>query len=95
MSTTTRGQFATTQGQADVDAELAELRDGVGMKPKEIGKVFDTWNKGRLNSYLIEITGKVRARSAETINAKLATGSIETTSNTGNDTPTHANCHHR
>ena len=25
-----RGQFATTQGQADVDAELAELRDGVG-----------------------------------------------------------------
>jgi len=37
------------------------LRDGLGMKPKEIGKVFDRWNKGRLNSYLIEITGKVLA----------------------------------
>jgi 6-phosphogluconate dehydrogenase len=37
------------------------LRDGLGMKPKEIGKVFDKWNKGRLNSYLIEITGKALA----------------------------------
>lgn len=37
------------------------LRDGLGMAPKEIGKVFDTWNKGRLDSYLIEITAKVLA----------------------------------
>lgn len=37
------------------------LRDGLGMAPKEIGKVFDTWNKGRLNSYLIEITAAVLA----------------------------------
>lgn len=37
------------------------LRDGLGIKPKEIGKVFDKWNKGRLESYLIEITGKVLA----------------------------------
>lgn len=35
------------------------LRDGLGMKPKDIGKVFEKWNRGRLNSYLIEITGKV------------------------------------
>ncbi len=35
------------------------LRDGLGMAPKEIGKVFGDWNKGRLNSYLIEITAAV------------------------------------
>ncbi len=37
------------------------LRDGLGMGAKEIGKVFDGWNRGRLNSFLIEITGKVLA----------------------------------
>ena len=35
------------------------LRDGLGMAPKEIGQVFAKWNKGRLDSYLIEITAKV------------------------------------
>jgi 6-phosphogluconate dehydrogenase len=35
------------------------MRDGAGMAPAEIGNVFDRWNKGRLNSYLIEITAKV------------------------------------
>ena len=37
------------------------LRDGLGMGPKEIAPVFAGWNKGRLNSYLIEITAKVLA----------------------------------
>ncbi len=37
------------------------LRDGLGMAPKEIAAVFDRWNKGRLNSYLIEITATVLA----------------------------------
>ena len=37
------------------------LRDGLGMGAKEIAPVFGTWNKGRLNSYLIEITAKVLA----------------------------------
>ncbi len=37
------------------------LRDGLDMKPKEIGEVFAGWNKGRLNSYLIEITASVLA----------------------------------
>jgi hypothetical protein len=30
LTATGRGQFATTQGQADLDAELAQLKDGVG-----------------------------------------------------------------
>ncbi len=37
------------------------LRDGLGMNPKEIASVFDGWNKGSLNSYLIEITATVLA----------------------------------
>jgi len=35
------------------------MRDGLGMKAAEIAKVFGDWNKGKLNSYLIEITQKV------------------------------------
>ncbi|QND53943.1 NADP-dependent phosphogluconate dehydrogenase [Phyllobacterium sp. 628] len=37
------------------------LRDGLGLSPVEIGKIFDKWNTGPLNSYLIEITAKVLA----------------------------------
>jgi 6-phosphogluconate dehydrogenase len=37
------------------------LRDGLGMGAKEIAPVFSDWNKGRLNSYLIEITANVLA----------------------------------
>ena len=35
------------------------LRDGVRLAPKAIGDVFAKWNRGRLNSYLIEITAAV------------------------------------
>ena len=35
------------------------MRDGLGMSPKECADVFKEWNKGPLNSYLIEITGHV------------------------------------
>ncbi|MGI6854676.1 NADP-dependent phosphogluconate dehydrogenase [Mesorhizobium sp. 1B3] len=35
------------------------LRDGLGMAAKEIAPIFGGWNRGRLNSYLIEITAKV------------------------------------
>ncbi len=35
------------------------MRDGLGMGSAEIGSVFDTWNTGTLQSYLVEISGKV------------------------------------
>ncbi|WP_297110176.1 NADP-dependent phosphogluconate dehydrogenase [uncultured Devosia sp.] len=35
------------------------MRDGLGMSAKECADVFKEWNKGPLNSYLIEITGHV------------------------------------
>ncbi len=37
------------------------MRDGMGMSPAESSKVFFDWDKGALNSYLIEITGHVLA----------------------------------
>ncbi|MDI7863548.1 NADP-dependent phosphogluconate dehydrogenase [Rhizobiaceae bacterium n13] len=35
------------------------LRDGLGKTAPEMSAIFGEWNKGRLNSYLIEITEKV------------------------------------
>ena len=37
------------------------MRDGLGMDPAACADVFKEWNKGPLNSYLIEITGHVLA----------------------------------
>lgn len=45
------------------------LRDGLKMSASEIADVFGEWNKGRLNSYLIEITEKV-LRAADPITGK-------------------------
>ena len=39
------------------------LRDGLGMQAKEMADIFAGWNKGRLDSYLIEITASVLAAS--------------------------------
>lgn len=35
------------------------LRDGMGLQPSESAAVFDRWNAGPLNSFLIEITASV------------------------------------
>jgi len=35
------------------------MRDGLGMEPAAAADIFREWNKGPLNSYLIEITGYV------------------------------------
>ena len=37
------------------------MREGLSMSPDEIQKVFSDWNKGVLNSYLIEITRDILA----------------------------------
>src|SRR5580698_7934165 len=39
------------------------LRHGVGFEPAQIAEVFRTWNTGRLDSYLIEITAEVLAHT--------------------------------
>ncbi len=35
------------------------LRRGAGLEPAEIADIFDEWNRGELNSYLVEITAEV------------------------------------
>lgn len=35
------------------------LRKGLGLTPEEMHKIFENWNKGDLDSYLIEITAKI------------------------------------
>jgi 6-phosphogluconate dehydrogenase len=42
------------------------MRDGLRMSAVEIGKTFMKWNKGKLDSYLIEITSKVLQKTDET-----------------------------
>src|SRR5690606_29976642 len=43
------------------------LRDGLGLSAPEIGEIFEKWNAGPLNSYLIEISAKVlKAADPET-----------------------------
>jgi 6-phosphogluconate dehydrogenase len=39
------------------------LRHGIGMDPAQIAGTFRTWNRGRLDSYLIQITAEVLAHT--------------------------------
>ena len=41
------------------------MRDGLRMSADETGKTFAKWNKGKLDSYLIEITSKVLQKTDE------------------------------
>ncbi|WP_305986952.1 NADP-dependent phosphogluconate dehydrogenase [Roseibium sp. MMSF_3544] len=53
-------EYADMQMIAEV---YGVMRDGFGMPASEIGDVFETWNNGILQSYLIEISGKVAKAS--------------------------------
>ncbi len=41
------------------------LKDGLGLTPDELAGVFADWNKGELDSYLIEITAEIFAKKDE------------------------------
>ncbi len=57
-------EYADMQAIAEI---YALLRDVGGWPADKIGKLFDKWNAGPLQSYLVEITGKVlQAHDAET-----------------------------
>ncbi|HEY4199938.1 MAG TPA: NADP-dependent phosphogluconate dehydrogenase [Devosiaceae bacterium] len=51
-------EYADMQMIAEV---YGVMRDGLGLTPHAASEVFKQWNKGPLNSYLIEITGHVLA----------------------------------
>jgi 6-phosphogluconate dehydrogenase len=55
-------------GDMQLIAEAYDLlRRGLGMKAEQIADIFDEWNRGPLQSFLIEITAKIfRKRDAET-----------------------------
>lgn len=47
-------------GDMQLIAEVYDfMRKALGMSAPEIGHVFETWNKGLLNSFLIEITAQI------------------------------------
>src|SRR5690606_25599028 len=53
-------------GDMQVIAEAYDLMNrGLGMTPEAIGEVFDTWNRGRLKSYLVEITASILRTSLD------------------------------
>ncbi|MGU3577153.1 NADP-dependent phosphogluconate dehydrogenase [Brucellaceae bacterium C25G] len=57
-------EYADMQMIAEV---YGVLRDGLGLSAPAIGDIFAKWNKGPLNSYLIEITAEVlRTQDPET-----------------------------
>ncbi len=41
------------------------LRDELGLEPAAIGKIFEDWNRGELDSYLIEITADILSKVDE------------------------------
>src|SRR3984885_3335504 len=41
------------------------LKDGLGLTPDELHDIFAEWNKGELDSYLIEITAEIFAKKDE------------------------------
>ncbi|HSU60073.1 MAG TPA: decarboxylating NADP(+)-dependent phosphogluconate dehydrogenase [Bryobacteraceae bacterium] len=41
------------------------LKDGLGLSPDELGDVFTDWNKGELDSFLIEITAEIFKKKDE------------------------------
>ncbi|TMD92257.1 MAG: NADP-dependent phosphogluconate dehydrogenase [Chloroflexi bacterium] len=47
------------------------LRSAVGLGPSELAAIFREWNEGRLQSYLIEITANVLAKSSDGTDAAL------------------------
>jgi len=52
-------------GDMQLICEAYSLMKGVGMTPSEMHDVFAEWNKGELNSYLIEITRDILAKTDE------------------------------
>ena len=50
-------------GDIQLICEAYSLMQAIGMTPMEMSKVFSEWNKGDLNSYLIEITADILSKT--------------------------------
>ncbi|HME44096.1 MAG TPA: NADP-dependent phosphogluconate dehydrogenase [Syntrophorhabdales bacterium] len=64
-------------GLLELIAETYDLlRRGLGLSDNELHTVFDTWNRGELNGYLIEITADIFCRGDELATGKRLIDSI-------------------
>ncbi|MFW5839878.1 MAG: decarboxylating NADP(+)-dependent phosphogluconate dehydrogenase [Planctomycetota bacterium] len=52
-------------GDMQLICEAYSMMQSMGMSPKEMSEVFDEWNAGDLDSYLIEITRDILAKDDE------------------------------
>jgi 6-phosphogluconate dehydrogenase len=52
-------------GDMQLICEAYQMMRGVGIEPAEMSKIFDEWNQGDLDSYLIEITRDILAKKDE------------------------------
>ena len=59
------------------------MRRSLGMTAAEIGRVFERWNKGRLESFLIEITGQVLAITDKDSSVALVDNILDTAQQKG------------
>lgn len=50
-------------GDIQLICEAYSLMQAIGMTPKEMSGVFEEWNKGELNSYLIEISADILSKT--------------------------------
>src|SRR5438477_8566574 len=53
------------------------LRHGAGLEPAQIAETFRTWNTGRLDSYLIEITAEVLAHTDASTNQPFVNAALD------------------
>ena len=47
------------------------MKRGLGLSNDELAAVYDTWNAGELNGYLIEITARIFRRADESTGGRL------------------------
>ena len=61
----------------------ALLRQVLGIKPQAMSEIFKAWNEGELDSYLIEITGEILAKTDEETNQPMVDLILDTTGQKG------------
>ena len=79
-------------GDMQMICEAYDLMRGLlGMTPDEVGAVFEEWNRGELNSFLIEITAKVLRQKDPETGAPLVDVILDTAGQKGTGKWTSAN----
>ena len=70
-------------GDIQLICEAYSLMQAIGMTPMEMSKVFSEWNKGDLNSYLIEITADILSKTDPETNKPIVDVILDTAGQKG------------